>query len=109
MLQQEFSANRQSVISNRSSRLDSLNDHDKFSLLMREHKVINNIAEVFGNCSLEQLIPMLSTICLITSFSRYNDRDFERAQGYQIIHEKLLDFKTDELPDNIDAVFNCLK
>jgi hypothetical protein len=109
MLQNEFSANRGSTISQRSSRLDSLNEYDKISLKLRETLFMREFVGLIKKSKLDSLSSMIEILNTLTLYSSYNERDFERADGYMILQSILLEFKDDSpqlsLP-SLDTLFN---
>eukprot|EP00347_Sterkiella_histriomuscorum_P008880 403343393 len=89
LLQQEFSANRASAISQRSSKLDSLTEHDKISLQLREDLFQETFIECMKNSNDADLPNIIEMLGLLINYSLYNERDFERHGGYSVLQMRL--------------------
>ncbi|CDW74254.1 UNKNOWN [Stylonychia lemnae] len=119
MLQQEFSANRPSSMSQRSSRVDQLNEYDRLSIQLREDKFIETLLDALQSSTDQDLPSLMEIYSLLIIYSLYNERDFERQGGYSKLQARLL--KCQDIKDKkksmtgsidqfrvIDAIFEQL-
>lgn len=76
-------------MSQRSSRLNSINmpEADRFALILREAKFQEYFIDILKEetKSLKDVVLLIEVATLINSFSNYTERDFERANGYNVI------------------------